>query len=94
MFSPLAATNCRPIIAHELRCHSSLTGLNLNGHVPLCCRGVLVAAAQVRSFFLGLSSPHSLDLDRFLLRAALLSSDPLVVSAVLNIFEDFHCYYQ
>ena len=72
-------------MAHELRCHSSLTGLNLNGHVLLCCRGVLVATAQVRSFFLGLSS-HSLDLDRFLLHAALLSSDSLVVLAVLNIF--------
>ena len=52
MFSPLAATNCKPIMAHELRCHSSLTGLNLKGHVLLCRLGVLVAAAQVRSFFL------------------------------------------
>ena len=45
-----------------------------------------MAAAQVRSFFLGLSSSHSLDLGRFLLRAALLSNDSLVVLAVLNIF--------
>ena len=45
-----------------------------------------MAAAQVRSFFLGLPSSHSLDLDHFLLRAALLSSDSLVVLAVLNNF--------
>ena len=70
--------------------HSSLlTGLNLNGHILLCRRGALAAAAQVHSFFLGLSSLHRLDFDHFLLRAALLSSDCLVILAVLNIFCGF-----
>ena len=48
-----------------------------------------MAAAQVHSFFSGLPSSHSLDLVRFLLRAALLSSDSLVVLTVFNIFGGF-----
>ena len=53
-----------------------------------------MATAHVRSFSLGLSSSHCFDLDLYLLCAAFLGSDSLVVLAPLNIFEDFHCYYQ